>query len=312
MRAINKPSGISFIIHTKNEESNIRDCILSAKEIVDEILIFDMGSTDKTVEIAKSFGAKILNMPESQLVDNDRNFGFSKTKLPWIISIDTDERLTKNLRKIFTKVVKEDRYDVVVAPRKNIRFKKWIKHSGFWPDAQPILWRKGFMNWPKNMKQSHINPMVRGRVLRLEDKEENAFIHYNSVNLKHFLSKFSSYATEENLGKFFDQKNITFEHLINYCEGEFRYRYIDEKGYLDGMHGFVFSKFREFYRFVEFVNWWETKGYPEIFKPQDILKFISEKESMKTNEFRDSKAYKIWRFINKQKQQILIKLKKTD
>lgn len=304
-------TGISFIIHTKNEEGNIKDCILSAKDIVDEILIFDMGSTDKTVAIARSFGAKIFNMPDSPLVDNDRNFGLSKTKLPWILSFDADERLTKNLKKIFVTVAKEEKYDVVIAPRKNIRFKKWIKYSGLWPDAQPILWRKGFLKWPKNMKQSHINPLVKGRILRLEDKEENAFVHYNSVDLKHFMSKFLSYSTEENLGKFFDQKNITFEHLVNYCEGEFKNRYIDEKGYLDGMHGFVFSKFREFYRFVEFVNWWERKGYPEVFTSQDILKFLPQQETGEVNAFRNSKVYKIWRTYHKQKAGLLQKIKKT-
>lgn len=272
--------GISQIIHTKNEERNIRDCILSAKELVDEVIVIDMSSTDKTVKIAKSLGAKVISIPDKGFVDDYRNWGFTKTKLPWIISFDADERLTKNQVRIFRKVIEEDKYDVIIAPRKNIRFNKWIKHGGFWPDAQPIIWKKGFLTWPQKITQAHILPIVKGRVLRLESKEENAFVHYNAENLKHYLSKFVEYATAEGNGEFFNQKNITFQHLINYCEGEFRFRYFDEKGYLDGMRGFVFAKFREFYKFVEFVNWWEEKGYPEIFSQEQIQRNILEKQEL--------------------------------
>ncbi len=289
-------TGISLIIHSKNEERNIKNCILSVNQLAEEVIVIDMSSSDKTVKIAESLGARVINIPDKGFVDNYRNWGFSKTNKPWIISIDADERLTQNLIKIFKRVVEEDQYDVVVAPRKNIRFNKWIKHGGFWPDAQPIIWKKGFLTWPKNIKQAHILPLVKGRVLTLEPKEENALIHYNCENLKHFFLKFVSYATAEGNGGFFNQRNITFQHLVNYCEGEFRYRYFDEKGYLDGMHGFVFAKFREFYKFVEFVNWWEKEGYPEIFKQDDILGNILKRGE--SEEFRSSKFFTAWRIFN--------------
>lgn len=293
----NLQKGVSLIVHTKDEERNIKDCILSAMDLIDEVIVIDMSSQDKTAELAKSLGAKVISIPDRGFVDDYRNWGFTKTKLPWIISYDADERLTKNQVKIFKKVVKEDIYDVIVAPRKNIRFDKWIKHGGFWPDAQPIIWKKGFLSWPKNIKQAHILPIIKGRILRLEAKEENAFVHYNCENLKHFLSKFIVYATAEQNGEFFNQKNITFQHLVNYCEGEFRYRYLDEKGYLDGMRGFVFAKFREFYKFVEFVNWWEKEGYPEIFKQDDILANILQRRE--SEEFRSSKFVTVWRVFFK-------------
>ena len=95
--------GISLIIHTKNEERNIKDCILSAKRIVDEIIVADMASTDKTLKIAKSLGALILELPAVGFVDNFRNLAIAKAKFEWILNFDADERITRELQKKFLK-----------------------------------------------------------------------------------------------------------------------------------------------------------------------------------------------------------------
>ena len=298
--------GISLIIHTKNEERNIKDCILSAKRIVDEIIVADMASTDKTLKIAKSLGALILELPAVGFVDNFRNLAIAKAKFEWILNFDADERITRELQKKFLKIVKEDKFDVVLAPRKCIRFNKWIRYGGHWPDSQLILFKKSAMRWPDKINQAHILPILKGRILTLEPKEENAFIHYNIENLKHLLSKIVWYTTLEGSGDYFKKNKFTPENLINYYKGEFRYRYIEEKGYKDGIRGFIIAKFREYYKFLEFVNWWERKGYPEVFNQNELLDAILEKEEVERIEaFGVSKIYKLWKFYHKMKDKAL-------
>lgn len=292
----NNRKKITFIVHAKNEERNIKDCILSAKDIVDEVLVIDMSSTDKTAEIAKSLGAVVISIPDKGFVDNYRNFAIKKAKFEWILNFDADERLPKKLAKVFVRIVADDEYDVILAPRKCIRFKKWIKNGGHWPDPQLILFKKSFMKWPNNINQAHILPILKGRVHTLEPKEVNAFIHYNIENLKHFLSKINWYTTLEGSGEYFQKNKATPKNLISYYKGEFRYRYIEEKGYKDGMRGFIIAKFREYYKFIEFVNWWERSGYKEVFTQKELLGTILAAEEFEQVEtFRASKIYKFWR-----------------
>ena len=306
----NISDGISLIIHTKNEEKNIRECILSAKEVANEIIVIDQSSSDGTVEIAKSLGATVYSIPDKGFVDDYFNFGFGKANYKWILHFAADERLTKSLAKKLLNITKKNECDVVTLPFKNIRFGKWMKHTGFWPDYHPRLFKKGCMKYPGNIKQAHAAPIISGKELILPEKEENAVIHYNARNLEHFLAKFVKYATQEGNTNFFKKNKLTSQVLMDYFEGEFKWRYIDQKGYLDGMHGFVFSKFREYFRFVEFVNWWEREGYPEIFSKEELLEtIIGRKRSEENENFQSSKIFKLWRIYHKQKKGFLAKAK---
>lgn len=305
-----KKFNVSLIVHTKNEERNIKDCILSAKDIVDEILVIDMSSSDKTVKIARSLGARVISIPDVGFVDDYRNFAIGKAKYEWILNFDADERVTKKLQKTFLNIVKKDLYDVILAPRKCIRFKKWIKHGGHWPDSQLILFKRSFMKWPSNITQAHIQPILKGRVVTLEPNEENAILHYNIDNLQHYLSKIAWYTTLEGSGDYFEKNKVTPTNLINYYKGEFIHRYIEEQGYLDGIRGFIFAKFREYYKFIEFVNWWERAGYPEVFKQEDLMGLILEKEELeKVEMIKGSRTYKLWEFYLRQKKRLVSKFK---
>jgi glycosyltransferase involved in cell wall biosynthesis len=257
---------ISLIIHTKNEEKNIRACINSAKKIADEILIIDMHSTDKTVFLAKKLGAQVISVDDHTVVEMVRNFGMSKARSEWILSLDADERLTKKLVQKILEIVDENQYDIVQFPFKNILFDKWIEHTGWWPDYHPRLIRKGYLVW-SNSALAHCPPILKGRILTLEPKEINAVIHYNIVGVDQFLQKMSRHIGKDT---FFDKNELTTTNVLNYINGQFKWRFFDQKGYLDGTHGYVLSKFMEFYWFLHFVKYWESRHYPD-FIDQEIL-----------------------------------------
>ena len=194
-------------------------------------------------------------------------------------------------------MVKDNEYDVVVFPFKNIRLGKWMQHTGWWPDYHPRLFRKGYLKWPTNIAKAHIQPIIKGNILTLDAIEKNAILHHNVTSMQSLLSKMTRYYFLEDAGGFFEKNKMTPQTLINYYEGEFKYRYIEERGYLDGMRGFVFSKFREYAKFLEFVKWWESNRYPEIFDQEGLFKIISDDFENK-NElrvFKSSKTFKAWR-----------------
>ena len=84
---------LSLCMITKNEEKNISRCLNSVKEIVDEIIIVDTGSTDNTIEIAKSYGANIYHYDWTNDFSDARNKSLEKATKDWILVLDADEEL---------------------------------------------------------------------------------------------------------------------------------------------------------------------------------------------------------------------------
>lgn len=88
--------GLSVVISAYNEEKKIEDCLESVA-FADEIVFVDSGSTDKTVDIASKYTSKIFKKPNNPMLNVNKNFGFSKATGDWILSLDADERVTKEL-----------------------------------------------------------------------------------------------------------------------------------------------------------------------------------------------------------------------
>lgn len=298
--------GISLVINTKNEERNIKDCIISMKHAVDEIVVTDMHSTDRTVEIARNLGANIYTVKNYPYVEPARNYAISKATKEWVIYLDADERPGHLLLKKLRDIASKDKYEVVEIPRKNIIFGKWIKHGHWWPDYHPQMFRKDkFIVWPKTI---HSVPSFRkARIIKLPANESNAVIHNSISSIDEMLSKWSVYTrVEESISKHDASK---FDKAITYVNNEFVGRYINEKGYKDGTYGFFLCKFMEFYRFIELARYWERGGFGSIYKQEDMFNFMSlqiSKNKVKELEIiKSSKFYKLWKKYNYIKEKVL-------
>jgi len=101
LHALNNSSKISAVIITKNEEENIVACIKSLKDVVDEVIVVDAHSKDKTCALAEASGAKVLTRNWTNFGDQ-RNYGADQASNEWILSIDADERLDENLKNSMT------------------------------------------------------------------------------------------------------------------------------------------------------------------------------------------------------------------
>lgn len=256
---MNKPK-ISVVVNTYNEEVNLSRCLESVRHLVDELVVVDMRSTDKTVEIAKKFGAKVFEHEYVGFVESARNFALSQSKGDWILIIDADEELPKTLLEKLKKITEEDKADYVVIPRKNIIFGKWLKYSRWWPDYNVRFFKKGKVTWSNKI---HSIPQTIGEGMDLEAKEENAIIHYNYSSIGQYLERNNRYSEVMAKELVTDGYQFCLADLIKKPTDEFLSRYFAGEGYKDGIHGLVLALLQGFVEFLTYAKVWEKQGYKE-------------------------------------------------
>ncbi|MDD3150618.1 MAG: glycosyltransferase family 2 protein [Candidatus Gastranaerophilales bacterium] len=244
---------ISVIIHTYNSEKYLNECLESVKS-ADEIIICDMHSSDKTIEIAKNHGCKIIYHENVGFADPARNFAISHATSDWVFVVDSDEIIPEELWKYLREyITQEDPAEGVFIPRKNILSGKIL--WSWYPNRIQRFWKKGCVYWHPKV---HEVPDTKGRVHYIDSKKhELAMIHYNYDNIESFIARTNKYTSLE--VKKMLERGIKFSllRLIFRPFGEFIKKYFLKKGYQDGMHGFIYSIFTAIYKFIAIAKLWE-------------------------------------------------------
>lgn len=250
---------ISAVINTRNEEKNIRYCLESVKWC-DEIIIVDMESDDKTVEIAREYTDKIYSHEKVMAFDVARKFAVEKASGDWVLLVDADELIPNSLKMKLIETAFGDAIDVLNLPRKDYVMGAWIENTGFWPDYQPRFFRKGSIVFTEHVhKFMHIADCARIQYLSAEEKY--AIEHFAYIDAEQFVEKLNRYTNIE-AGEYFS-KGIKFDKykLIKSFIGEFLTRYIGMKGYKDGIRGLFVSLMMGMYRMVSYIKLWELYEY---------------------------------------------------
>jgi len=242
-----KKQELSVVLATFNEEKNLPECLDSICDLADEIIIVDGSSADKTVEIAKKYGARVV------IVENLPNFHINKQKAidlatkDWILQLDADERVTPELvEEIKSEIrnLKPETNGYWVA-RKNWFLGRFLLKGGQYPDYTLRLYRKGMGHLP----QVHVHEQaeVVGRVGYLQ----HALLHYPYKNFAAYLEKWNRYndllATQ--IKESLEKRNllVRLAYAIGYLIIKpvhwFLITYIRHKGFMDAWPGFVFSFF---------------------------------------------------------------------
>jgi len=246
---------ISAVINTRNEETNIRYCLESLK-LCDEIIVVDMESEDKTVEIAREYTNKVFTHKKVPAFDIARKFAVEKATGDWILSIDADEMIPKELFNKLIAIAKNDTTDIVYIPFKTYIMGAWIKHTGWWPDSHPRFFKRGKITSTETI-QAFINVSKNARKMYLAATEPNAIEHFNYRDSEHFIEKLNRYTTVEaqHLSEAGEPYSL-FRMLRSMCH-EFRIRFISYRGYKDGYRGFFLSIMMTFYRMATYIKLWE-------------------------------------------------------
>jgi glycosyltransferase involved in cell wall biosynthesis len=260
-------SKISAVISAFNEEKNIERCLKSLA-FADEIVVVDNSSTDKTAEIAKKYTSRIFTQKNNPAeIDLQKNFGFEKATGDWILSVDADEEVPAELGvEIKTVINKKNTINGYWIPRKNIIFGKFIEHTGWFPDPQLRLFRKGKGKYVK----AHVH-----EALKLDGESaylKEFLVHHHYETITQFIRRtVDIYAPNE--AKDYLDKGYQFSYFdaIRFPLSEFISRFFARKGYQDGFHGLILSILMAFYHFMIFAYLWEKQGFKEYDK-EDFLK----------------------------------------
>lgn len=246
---------ISVAIATRNEESDIKDCLESVKW-ADEIVIFDEKSTDKTVSIAKKYTNLVFSTDHDPMFHRTKQKAVVKSTGDWILSLDADERVTEELKKeIFDKVNSKDAQAGYQFPRKSKIFGKWIEHSGWYPDYQVKLFKKGKGHYP--CQSIHEMISIDGQIGMME--HDLLHMHYSTIDW--FLNRRFEYTKDDAQNMISSGQKIVWFDAIKFPADEFFKRFFYWEGYKDGLHGLVLSLFMAFDRLIVFARIWENQKF---------------------------------------------------
>lgn len=255
---------ISVALATFNEEKKIAACLESIVDWIDEIIIVDGSSSDKTVEIAKKYRAKII------VSDNPAIFHINKQKAidectgDWIFQLDADEVVTKELRQEILNIVNlqltthnSQQINGYWIPRKNYFLEKWLSKGGQYPDYTLRLYKKGKGRLP--CKSVHEQAKVDGKTGNLK----NPLLHYPYTDFSEYLEHFDRY-TDIFAQEYRQQKlDISLVSFINFIFIKpvywFLFTFIRHKGFMDGLAGFVFSFFSSLRFPVSYIKYLQGK-----------------------------------------------------
>ncbi len=243
---------ISAIVRTRNEEKNLEECLESISW-VDEIVVVDSHSTDRSVEIAKKYTDRIIvrdwpgHIAQSQ-------FATDQASNNWVLSMDADERVTPELRdEIIDLDLSNTSHDAFDMPRRHFFMKRWINHSGWYPDRKIRLFRKDRCQW--GGYNPHDVVKVPGSMGRLK----NDLVHYIYTDISHFAHTKNNYSTATAGDHFKSGRKARFADFTLRPIYAFVYRYFIRLGFMDGLAGFVICVEEAHGVFLKYIKLFEIE-----------------------------------------------------
>jgi glycosyltransferase involved in cell wall biosynthesis len=249
---------ISIALITLNEESNLPQTIESVMPLVrdgqGEIIVLDSGSTDRTLEIARSYGANIFTEPWKGFAAQ-KNSAMDKASGDWVLQLDADEALEPELVKEIVAATSTESAAGFFIPRKNFFLGRWIKHGGFYPDPKLRLIRRGAGRFEEY--GAHPTIKVNGPTSRLK----HALIHNAYPTLRSYIDHMNSYSSSgaevavEKGHRAFNLINIVLRPKLT-----FLYNYIFRLGFLDGREGLLLHMYHSVYVSWKYAKAWEISS----------------------------------------------------
>lgn len=247
---------ISVVLITLNEEANLPRTLESVLPLVrdagGEIVIVDSGSTDRTLDIARQYGAEIFVEPWKGFA-GQKNSAMEKASMDWLLQLDADEGLEPQLVDEIKSALRNDSTKAGFwIPRKNFFLGRWIKHGGYYPDPKLRLIRRGAGKFEEH--GAHPTIKAKGPTGRFS----RAILHYAYPTLREYIDHMNSYssmgaemiAARKHRG--FSLIDIVFRPALTFC-----YNYFFRLGFLDGREGLLLHLYHSVYVSWKYAKVWE-------------------------------------------------------
>ena len=241
---------ISAVVITFNEEKNIERCIKSLTGVVDEIVVVDSFSTDKTREICDKYNVTFVDQKWLGYSDS-KNVGNEAANHDWILSIDADEALDDDLRTSVLGLKKKDlsEKDIFYFNRITNFCGKWIKHGGWYPEWKMRIWNRRSGKWEGDVHEEvEFNCDV--KITKLSGN----LLHYSYYTVSDNVQVIDKY-TDIGAKRLFDKgKKSSICKSFTHGLAKFLKMYFLKRGFLDGRYGFIVAVNGAFYAYLKYAK----------------------------------------------------------
>lgn len=247
---------LSVVLATYNEEKNLPRCLDAVKDLASEIVIVDGTSKDKTVEIARKYGARVKVTTNPPIFHINKQKAIDMATGDWILQLDADEVVSYELGEEIKKVLSSEKeVNGYWMPRKNYYLGRFLMKGGQYPDYTIRLYRNGKGRLPQ--KDVHEQAVIEGKVGYLK----NALLHYPYKDFSAYYKKWMRYnhliahqVKKDLEGKnFFIKVYLSLGYLVAKPGHWMITSYGRHKGFMDGWQGFVFALFSSLRFPVSFI-----------------------------------------------------------
>jgi glycosyltransferase involved in cell wall biosynthesis len=259
---LSPPQMLSVAIITKNEEANLARTLASV-QFADEIVILDSASTDRTVEIARAFNAKVYDEDWKGFAGS-KNSAIAKCTGTWILSLDADEELSPKLQQQIKLLLPSNPpTDAYYLRRRNLFLGRWIKHGGFYPDPKLRLFRRTAANFtmPPQFENRPVHETIAfdGKASTLDYD----LIHHAYPTLETYIEHMDRYSTLGcellvSAGKVSRSLPAFVCNVFLVPQLTFVWNYIFRLGFLDGREGLLLHLYHATYTSWKYAKAWQT------------------------------------------------------
>lgn len=229
---------LTAVIITKNEEKNIRRCLESVKDVVDEIVIVDSLSIDDTEKICREYNVNFVKK-EWMGYSEQKNYANSLASNDWILSIDADEVLSDNLKNSIAEIRKKEfeTCNVFSMNRLTNYCGKWIHHCGWYPDRKIRIWNRNVGQW-----NGEIHETIDFSDKTKENLLDGDLLHYSFATAQDYENQMFKFAKMRGQHYFQKGKKHASFYMVVSPVFNFIQHYFFQLGFLDGAAGFHICK----------------------------------------------------------------------
>ena len=236
---------ISVVINTYNAEQHLKKCLEALKDF-DEVVVCDMESTDHTIEIAQSFGCKIVSFPKAnhKSAEPARTFAIQSASNHWVLVVDADEIVTSELREVLYQLIQLP--DVAAGyyiPRQNMFMNMFVRDFHY--DYQLRFFIREGTEWPPYV---HTFPKVNGRTEKLKAIKNARLLHLMDETMHEYIDKMNQYTDNEVDKK--QEKGYGVGSLLWRPFWRFFKKYVMDGGFRMGTRGLIRAMMAAVYQFV--------------------------------------------------------------
>ncbi len=254
---------VSVVLATHNEAINLERCLVAVQQIADEIIIVDGDSTDDTVKLARSLGAKVIQTTNKPNFHINKQLAMDEAAGELVLQLDADEVVDAELRAFIVQLKQQAQDGTLPSQpvawflrRKNYLFNRWLSKGGQYPDPVIRLYLRGKARLPQ--KDVHEQMSVDGEVATAPGHLE----HYSYPAFSDYLHKFNTYTSFAALQLYQEHKKkgtspSVIQYLVFMPLYTFYSLYLRHRGYVDGMAGFIFAYMSALHHPFVLLKYWE-------------------------------------------------------